>query len=187
MRMNKVTAILGRRGCGKTTYSVKFIKSYRTMHPDKKILVIDTLDHPLYREFAAVTPELVSRWKEPNIYRIFGSNMAEIFDCITNNFTNALILFEDAIKILDAKLQPEIKNLIIDSKQKNLDIIFIFHGFSAIPLNVLRYLDFITVFKTADNPKYRRQDITFYDELLPVWEKVMKDKSPYAKRTLQIT
>ncbi|NSW46459.1 MAG: hypothetical protein HPY79_11655 [Bacteroidales bacterium] len=184
-RINNVSAILGRRGSGKTTYVRKLIESYRQALPGQKILIADTIDHPAYKDVAAINTDLLSRWKKPNVYRIFGSNTDEILNTINTHLYNALVIFEDASKYIRRQLSDDVRAFILDSKQKNLDLIFLFHGFSYVPPEMFRVLDNITIFR-CDNPTYRKNDIVAFDEVIKAYEQVMNSNNPYEHATVRI-
>ena len=184
-RLNLVTAILGKRGCGKTTYTLALIDKYRQSHPDKRILIMDTLDHPAYGYIPTMTPDMMGRWIRPTTYRMYGSNTDEMLAAIANDLKNALVIFEDASKYIRKNLQPEVRAFVLDSKQKNLDLLFLFHGFSFVPPELFRVLDMITIFKT-DNPEYRRAELVAYEDILAAYSRVMKSPDPYIKETVRI-
>lgn len=185
MRINNVSVVLGRRGSGKTTYIRELIGHYRQVHPQQKILIVDTLDHPAYRDVPSIDVDLLKRWKMPNTYRIYGSHTDEIFNTIKNNLWNALVVFEDASKYIRRQLSDEVRSFILDSKQKNLDLIFLFHGFSYVPPEMFRVIDNIVLFR-CDDPSYRKNDIVAFDEVLKAWKKVMNSKNPYEHATVRI-
>jgi hypothetical protein len=184
-RINFVSAIVGRRGSGKTYYAKQVIQAYQAKHPYKKVLVVDTLDHPMYREIPQLTVEHLSRWSSPGAYRVISSDPDEVFASIAAYLYNALIIFEDASKYVRRELPPHVRRFILDSKQRNLDLIFLFHGFSYVPREMFRLMDAITIFKT-DNPEYRKKDIVAYDDVLANYKHVMASKNPYEKRTVRI-
>ncbi len=185
MRLNQVIAILGRRGSGKTYFAKQLIAEYRKKHPLQKILIVDTIDHPAYREISTINPDLLRRWNQPATYRIFGSNTKEIFQIISGQVKNGMIIFEDASKYVRRQLPEEVRTFIIDSKQKNLDLVFLFHGFSYVPPEMFRLLDTITIFKT-DNPEYRKNEIVAFDDVQTAYKKVMESQNPYEKATVKI-
>ncbi len=185
MRINNVSAILGRRGCGKTTYARELIRQYHEALPSQKILIADTLDHPAYRDIPAIDLDLLKRWKKPNIYRIYGANTDEILQTIESNLMNALVIFEDASKYLRANLSNDVRRFVLDSKQKNLDIVFIFHGFMFIPPELFRLMDNLVIFK-SDNPEPRKFYIVAYDQVKAAYDRVMKNENPYAHETVRI-
>ena len=185
MRINTANLVLGRRGCGKTTYTKGVINGYKKAHHDQKILIMDTLDHPAYRDVSTIDIDLLKRWEKPATYRIYGGNTDEILSVIQTHLYNALIIFEDASKYIRRSLQDDVRKFIIDSKQKNLDLVFLFHGFSFAPPEIWRLMDNITIFK-SDNPIYRKADIVNFEQVYEAWQAVMADPSPWANKTIQI-
>lgn len=184
-RLNLVSLVLGRRGCGKTTYILKLIKAYMAKHPKQKVLIVDTLDHPAYKDIAVIKPEMLKRWKRPNIYRIFGPDTDEILHQLEHNVYNALIIFEDSSKYIRKNLQDDVRRFIIDSKQKNLDLVFLFHGFSFTPPELFRIADALVIFKT-DDPNYRRSDLVNFDEIVKAWTQITASPDPYINKTITI-
>jgi Cdc6-like AAA superfamily ATPase len=185
MRINNVSAILGRRGTGKTTYVRKLINEYHNALPQQKILIADTLDHPAYKDIPAIDIDMLKRWRKPNIYRIYGSNTDEILQTINTYLYNALVIFEDASKYLRPNLDKDVRMFILDSKQKNLDLIFIFHGFMFVPPEMFRLLDNLVIFK-SDNPETRKFYIVAFDQVMEAYKRVMNDSNPYANETVRI-
>ncbi len=185
MRQNKVTAILGRRGTGKTTYIKELIKVYRDNLPNQKVLILDTLDHPSYREIPVINESLLQRWIKPSVYRMFSSDTDNLLNLVEKNYNNGLLILEDASKYLRRQIGDDVRKFIFDSKQKNLDIIFLFHGFQAMPSELFRIVDNIVLFK-CDDPVYRKRDLTNYQEVKEVYDRVMKHQSPYYNETITI-
>ena len=185
MRINQVSAILGRRGTGKTVYIKKLIEKYREALPDQKILIVDTLDHPAYRHIPVIKPEKIKYWASPSIYRIYSSNPESVMEEISQHLSNALIIFEDASKYIRYRLPDSARQFIFDSKQKNLDLIFLFHGFAATPPELFRVVDNLVIFKT-DHPQVRKNMIPNYEEVLTVYNRIKKSKNPYDNETVRI-
>lgn len=185
-RINYVNLVLGRRGTGKTWYMLReVIEAYIRANPAMKVLIVDTFDHPAYRTIAAIEPEMISRWKKPSVYRCYSSNTDDIMREVTTNLRNCLVIFEDASKYIRRQLPEDVRRFILDSKQKNLDLIFLFHGFSFAPPEMWRIADSVTIFK-CDNPDSRKQDIVNFDEIKEAWQKVMKSENPYEKKTVWV-
>lgn len=185
-RINLVTVVVGRRGTGKSTFVLnEVIKPYRETHLSQKVLIVDTLDHPLYRTIASIEPNDIRRWVKPNIYRCYSSQTNEVMKNITETLHNALVVFEDASKYIRGRVDDDIRRFILDSKQRNLDLIFVFHGFAFAPPEIWRLVDIITIFKT-DNPASRKKDLVEYEQIQTAWENVMKNKDPFYNETIQI-
>jgi hypothetical protein len=184
LRINQVTGILGKRGSGKTFYTRQLIDIYSQIHTGQKILIVDTLDHPSYRDIPSISLDMLRRWKNPGTYRLYGSDTEAILNTVQTSVFNALVIFEDASKYVRKNLQDHVRKYILDSKQKNTDLIYIFHGFSFVPPEMFRVMDNITMFK-CDNPARRRADLVNYDETLKAYEIVMKSRNPYEHRTVK--
>ena len=184
---NSICAIFGKRGTGKTLYlkgdrslNLKgFIKTY--LGKAMKVLIVDTFDHPSYRDIPQIRPEQLSKWKS-GCYRIFvrADQMPALCALISETVWNCLIVFEDAHKHQYNRIDRSVMRLMGDSKQKNVDIIFMYHNFGLAPKDLYRYLDYIEIFKTKDSPEVRKDEMPgYYDELKSAWEEVMSNKSPY--------
>ncbi len=186
MRINKVSILLGNRGTGKTFYSLELIKKYRTAHPEQKILIIDTLDHPDYALIASIEIKDLKAWRKPSVYRIYGSNTREIIEAIKQNVSNCLIIFEDASKYIGKLMDSHVRTMIFDSKQKNNDLIFLFHGFMATPPELFRISDTITLFKTGDHPRARKNEMVNFNEIVKIYDEVQSNKIAWFNKTIQI-
>ncbi len=191
---NTVSAIFGKRGTGKTKYVIGdnslglpgFIKSY--LKKDMKVLFVDTFDHPSYREIPIITPENLLLngkgqpiWKK-GCYRIFVrvDQMADLCNLISENVWNTWVCFEDAHKHQYNRIDKSVMRLIGDSKQKNVDLTFMYHNWALAPKDLYRYLDYIEVFKTKDHPICRADDMPgYYDEALKIYTEVKVHPSPY--------
>jgi len=186
-RINLVSIFSGRRGTGKTYFFLKiFLPIYTKVFPKKRVLIMDTLDHPMYRHIEKVKSSMLSKWRKTGgIHRIYGEEPDVMLENIEKYMRNALIVYEDASKYINANLQDSVRRSVLDSKQKNLDMIFFFHGFSYIPPKLLRIVDELIIFK-SDNPEYRKKEIVAYEEVKDAWEEVMKDPNPYAHKTVRL-
>lgn len=187
MRMNIVGAIFGMRGTGKTEYLKGnkslglpgLLKAY--LKRDMKVLIVDTFDHPSYRDIPIITQEQLEGWNK-GCYRIFVpvDKMPQLCNIIAEKVWNALIVFEDSHKHQYNKIDRSIMRLIGDSKQKNIDILFMYHNWGLAPKDLYRYLDFIELFKTKDHPAVRKDDMPGYYEVAErVYNEVKKHPSRY--------
>jgi hypothetical protein len=147
---------------------------------------MDTFDHPAYRHIPRINCAMLPRWRGAGVFRIFGECTDQTLEYIDKYVRNALILFEDATKYIEPNLPKEVKRFIFDSKQKNLDLMFMFHGFSYCPPKLLRATDNAIIFK-CDNPDYRKKEIVGYEEIKQAWTEVMNDPNPYAQKTVRLS
>lgn len=193
-RTNKVNLIAGGRGKGKTDYTKLAIKASNM----PKKLIVDTFDNPPWRNFKTwdhpewvnepipLIPELkyLKNWKK-GTYRIIVKDFEEFNQFIENNVSNALIVYEDATRFIGSILDPNLKSFIYDTKQKNIDMLFIFHSLVSIAPELVRSADTLTLFKTneghPDKKKYPWPDIPIAMDYLK------KTKDNFKKITIQLS
>lgn len=179
-RINYISLIVGRRGSGKTSYLKQLIKGY-----PKRVLIVDTLDHPAYRGYQIITPDMLYRWKS-GVKRIVISDLDEVLRQINDQLTNAMIVFEDATKYFRGNLPKEVIAFIYDSKQKNLDLVFMYHGFKKIVPELLDNANTLTVFKLNENIEKYEYKIPDYSIVQSIAQRVKNDKNPYANLTIKV-
>ncbi len=184
-RENRVILIIGGRGSGKTTLGKNVMLQLLNTNPEMYGLVVDTFDHPAYRSgFVQITPKMLERIKTRACYRVFGSNTYDIMRSIEANCFNATILFEDASKYIYGTIPDETKKFILDSKQKNLDLIFMFHGFGFVPPALYRLVDGIFLLRTNDSPLTRKALIPCYTQIEAAYKRILASKDPYPRESI---
>lgn len=184
-RINYVNLLLGKRGTGKTFYIINnLLPVYTKLHPQKKVFIFDTLDHPNYKQFKKIDFSEIPHIKKTGAFHCFSSDTDSILKQAENIY-NSLLIFEDSSKYLRRQIPDSVRRFILDSKQKNTDILFLFHGFSFVPPELFRIADGILLFK-CDNPAYRKADIINYNEVESAYNQIMKSKNPYIKKYVQI-
>lgn len=177
--VNKVSIIIGKRGCGKTTFlKEKVIRS--SVLP--KTLIIDTFDSLTWHSmeshnFPNALGERIEEIKEEEIYffrkgikRMICPRPERSFDLLAEYLRNTLVIFEDSTRYLEGRLQESVRNFVLDTKQKNLNLVFVFHSLSDVPPRLIKYSQSITMFKTLDGSvdrnKYSNPQIqTMFDYL----------------------
>ncbi|MBS1647366.1 MAG: hypothetical protein JST67_08495 [Bacteroidetes bacterium] len=148
-----------------------------------KVLIIDTLDHPSYRNIPVLPKSKFSNW-ENGIYRVF-TTREEIpklnhFINSSPSVWNTCLVYEDAYKHTSKIIDKSLIQLMADSKQKNIDIVFMYHSFAQAPPDLYRYLDFIELFKTKDSPQCRKNYMPgYYDFAEKIYNEVKKNPSPF--------
>jgi hypothetical protein len=183
-RINKVNIIIGARGKGKTHLMLSVLKDIGSV---KKVLIIDTFNHPKYKDFEVIEPQKVKTWLT-GTKRIFvkKSSFQIIFKEIEPILKNCTVVFEDATKYIQNKVSDQLLDYIIDTKQKNIDLYFLYHSFAAVPPDVYRYCDNVTVFKTNDTPTASRLKICNFEVVNQAWKKATAHKHFYNYVTVKI-
>lgn len=178
---SNVAVIVGGRGTGKTT----FVKTITDVSPQPKVLVVDTFHHPAYANWPQIDADSLHRWQSGK-YHLSGSNTDYYLSAIEKNCRNTLIVFEDAAKYVNQNPQLEVKRICLDSKQRNNDVIFIYHSFAEVPKSFLRWIDFVTIFKTQEVIESQKNRLYGYQKIEPVWQRVNKHASHYYNETVQL-
>lgn len=194
MRNNTILAVVGNRGTGKTD----FIKSLVRASQMPKRLIVDTFDSPVWHtmeswdhplgsreQINVITFDQLKYWKT-GTYRLFDSDTDQIMEAVDKDVRNTIVVFEDATKYIGSTVTKEVKRFILDSKQKNLDLIFVFHSLKDLPRDLIRIMDYITICKTGD--RYNSSLRNKYPDIVEEAHKeVMASPDKYHKLTLQIS
>lgn len=147
-RLNSITLFIAKRSSGKTTFTKQVIAAQ-----PKKTLIIDTVDHPSYRDgFELVEVERLRYWKKGNKRIIVSpASIKKDAEILSKYVYNTFIIFEDATKYLREDTPDTVFQMIYDCKQKNNDLYFIYHNFSNILPEIRFNADFITLGKLTED------------------------------------
>lgn len=191
-RSNEITMLFGSRNTGKTYHTHEIIAAVRKSRPRIKVVVMDTFDSPPYRkdyperfgeEFTTVSPrDLVSA--PAGLYRMFGSNFEEMFRAV-DKLWNSFVVMEDARKYLPTPLPRVIQRILIDTKQKNVDMLMLFHNVMHAAPDLWSLADKVILHKCSGVSK-RLDLVSDPDELNKAYTEVMKGKERWTWRAVRI-
>lgn len=185
-RINNFGLLLGLRNTGKSTFLKELIRIYSQVQQTQKILILSAIKQPAYIHIPVIDIDLLSRWKKPSVYQIYGSNTQELLEAIETYFSNGLLILEDSTSFIPKTIPKELRRMIIDTKQKNVDLLTVFHGFMSTPPELFRYADTITMFKT-DNPISRKDVIgSYYSDIEKAYYQIQNSKNQYENKTIKI-
>lgn len=179
-RENIIGALIGNRGVGKSTFIIQAIEA----HP-KKVLIYDLDDNDKYHKYQLIQPEQLGRWKS-GVKRIISPDTDFVFDSIVENVNNALLVFEDATKYIDGDPPKSIKQLVLASKQRNLDIFFTFHTYRSIPPKLLSWADVLEVFKTGEDISQFKNKIPRFEHVERAHSEVEAHKNKFYHKTVRL-
>lgn len=191
-RTNKISLFIGKRGTGKTD----FIKEQIDYFPQPKCLIVDLFDNPVWhnmkthahpewenREIKFLPPELVYR-HSAGICLTYSSDIEALEQIVSNHVRNSVVIVEDASRWYNSKLTRSQKIYLLNSKQTNCDFNLFFHTLSSVPPELIKYADYLTLFKTGettyDKHKY---PIPGFDQ---VFQHVLNHPSKYENWTIEI-
>jgi hypothetical protein len=194
MRDNIVSLVVGTRGTGKTDFIKNLL--YQSKIAFKKQLVVDTFDSTVWRNLKTFTNPAQENVTVPvlplanfphwltGLYRMFDSDTDLMMSLIQDHANNCQIVFEDATKYVGSKLSKDMKKFVLDSKQKNLDLIFIFHSLASIPPDLVRVADTLTIFKTNEGEPSK--DKYPFPSIPEKMQKVRDSKDRYCNVTIRL-
>jgi len=153
-RNPKIIVMIGGRGTGKTTLAKQILEN----HPSRRQLVVDTMDHPGWAHLDK-RHELadLQRFKSGSL-RIFGPMPRELIKAIRQHVKNSLIIFEDARKFTGNRISEDMEAILIDSKQRGNEILFMYHGYPLVPRSMGYYMDRLILLKTNILPNNSHKD-----------------------------
>ena len=183
---NKVWTIIMKRGGGKTPFVIggDWERGVAKMWLEKGMstLIIDTFPHPKYAHVPILHPDHYGKLSShPNIYRTICSikNMKKLFKQLKNVY-NTLIVFEDCNKYIDNFFTEDQIELIGDTKQKNVDLMFMHWCWGWASTDLLRFTNYFVVGDTPDSPEVREIYIKgCYENLMEAHRKVKAGEEPY--------
>lgn len=194
--INTISMLIGARGKGKTPFVIGdekvpiegLVETY--LDKNMKVLFLDTINHPSYSNFKRIEIDQFAKWKK-GVYRYWCSpfEMEKNLRLITPNLWNTLVVVEDAYKHQKNKLTPSMVNLIGDSKQQNDDMIFMYHTWKFVPLDLYAYLDYMEIFKTNRLPGKREEAelADHFEAVLEVAKRVNAHPDNYYHESIEIT
>jgi hypothetical protein len=156
------TMIIGKQGSGKTTFAKKLALKY-----PKKVLVIVADDfEPAWKNFPLVEMENVGKLSSGKRRIIYEPENKEFINDLKHRFAGGLIIWDDAKTYFRSqKSINELENMLIRSRQFNVEHVFMYHGLSTIPGMIWSYLTHLVLFATND-AHVRAKDRTFNYELM---------------------
>lgn len=178
-RLNKLIIVAGKKGSGKTTIGKRIAAAQK-----KPIIVVCTIDHPAYRDMPTWQVGDLKKWKGQSI-RVFNEKPLDIIREVKKHISNAFILLEDSREYLRGNLPTDIESFVIHSKQRNCDILVMYHSLGQVPLFLRNMYDDIVLLKTRD----KKQGIDKFDcsdELHQMHQRLIKSKNPFAVEIIQV-
>lgn len=194
-RINSCSIVVGARGCGKTDYEKRIIKA----SPMKRKLIVDLFEAPVWSNMKThddpagenhfipiIYEEDFSSWHE-GIRRMITSDMEKTMEFLVDRLFNTLLILEDSQRYINSRgLSKFQSRFIIETKQKNCDIITNFHLMKKIPEDLIALSDDITIFKTSENTIRPYQAEKFTDEIIAAWHRVKKTPKLFAPEYVEI-
>lgn len=143
--------LVGTNGCGKTTALKNIVRA-----KGRKCLVITPYDNE-WTEYP------LTNLSSPNDF-VFSGIKRHIFNPnrtmqLLQYFRNGIIVFDDCRAYIKASVQDQIHNLLMGSRQRQVDIFASAHGLTEIPPVFYTFVTDFVIYQTRDNPKRNRLSV----------------------------
>lgn len=146
-RRNLFMLLVGRKFTGKTTAAQELAAG-----SGKRVVILDTDDHPAYEGVPVLTLEELATWKGKIARVIIDADGADEFFTVMNRHqSNCFVICEDASKYIDPNVQRAVRAFIIDHRKRNFDVVFMFHFLADVPPYICKQFDKLLLFKTGDS------------------------------------
>lgn len=157
--MNNIGVIVGTNGSGKTTYCINLI--YDIISKYNRVLIINCSGEKKWdmisNKISVNSSPLFDGIKQIDLSEKYMSlNKKNRYIYLQRVFkfirycVNSLIIFDDIRIISNHNITDELKFLCVSHRQKNQDIIMIYHSFRDIQNDIVPHIKHITSFKTTD-------------------------------------
>jgi ABC-type Na+ transport system ATPase subunit NatA len=169
---------IGTNGTGKTTKLKELVSNLLKI---KRRILIVTPDDVEWNSIPFVNDrfkERISSYKGAR-RMIFESDTIQLID---QEFRNGVLIFDDCRAYLDAHTSKELHTIMVRRRQRDIDVIFVAHGFSDVPPKFFNFATFYILFKTNENIATRKNRINNYPILAAAQEKVnfeAESNNPY--------
>ena len=191
-RGNYIYLVIGGRDTGKTS----FAKNMLADAPFPKKLIVDTFDNPVWRNMKTynhpdrvndkipIMPHDKLELHRSGTYRMFGPETTILEKLVADHCWNSFVVVEDAYRYFDPKLTKPQKAALLNTKQKNVDIMYIFHFLSSVPRDLVKAANFITLFQTGEG-NYDKQKY-FQPGFASMFEEIKNSQDPHINFTLRV-
>ena len=169
-RLNKCFLFIGRRGTGKTTLARKMAEAM-----GRKLIIIDTDDHPSYVDIPVVTLEQLKTFSG-SACRLIESDIDQVLIVLNQYQSNAVIICEDASKYITANISKAARAFLIDMRKRNFDVIIMFHFLSDVPPYLCKQYDQMVLFKTGDNIQVSQHKFANWHTIVTKLKRILKHK-----------
>ncbi len=183
-RQNLCGLIIGRRGCGKSSYLLELIEIY-AQATNKPVIIYDTDDNDIYSHINTIAIEHIPALKK-GVYKCIDIDYKKFIAIIRWKCWNKLIVFEDATKYLQYAYE-DVYNTALASKQRNNDILFTFHSFRKVRPDFFDVANSLTLFKTGEQwTTTLTKKVPMSHLVKPVFDAVHKHPSKYYHQDVRI-
>lgn len=168
---SRLSIIIGTNGTGKSTLAVKLFSA-----SPRKVLVVDfDGSEPLWQqfEFIDITDKAaMESWTGGVRKTYFALYNEQTLPKVLEFFRNGILVLDDCRNYCKSSMAEGVERLMIQRRQKMLDIFALGHAFSEIPPRFYNFCSKIYLFSSMSSPAKRREELRDIDKIIEIWRRV---------------
>lgn len=155
-------AVLGKVGCGKSTISRKFARL--ALEQKRRVLVVTSHEEE-WLNFPMVHPRFPQRIATyVGGRRIVVHSRKAAYEAI-GMFRHGLLILDDCRRYLPTSQDDDVEELVISTRQKDVDLLVVCHNFEQLPPVFFTFIDYFFLFPTQGNLRRRKDYFADYDRM----------------------
>lgn len=164
--------IVGAQRTGKTSIAKLFADGY-----DKKVLVVCPDDYEeAWSKYKLISSSEIATLTDGKYRVIYDPKDKEFLSIIVDHYKHGMIVWDDSKVYFNTSQRVfELEAMLARRRQFNIDIFFMYHGFSAMPGLLWTYATHLTLFRTNDAFQRAAEKTLNYDEMVIAMERVKKE------------
>jgi len=166
-RKAKLVIVVGATGTGKTTWLINLCKQIGYTNALAYVSELN-IDDKVFKPFKTITElqAYTGGWaKLSDIDIEYKDLMQKVIGGKSTGYRNGAFIVDDAGEYEDEKVTDELKKLARMKRHISVDLFYIYHGLTDIPIQLFKYATDIVMFHTTDEPGYKLRKIPRAKEL----------------------
>ena len=153
---------VGKPGTGKTTVIRRLVR--RALENHRRVLVVTPHENE-WEDLPMVHPRFIERIATyKGARRIIVRDVKELYP-VLDLFRHGLLVFDDCRVYVPDRQDEKIRAMLISTRQDDIDLCAVGHGFTTVPPIMFTYATHFCVFATTDNVARRKNVVMDFDRL----------------------
>lgn len=169
MRERWFGMLAGSPGAGKSTYSANLVKGY-----GENAIVYKHKANIDDKAFSFLNEKTTGSWRQGATAgasvkcKIAGTQdeYIEFLRWVKTSYRNGLLIIDDATIFERDRLTKEMNELVTMRRHYGIDLLLVYHGLTLLPIEQFIFCNWVVLFNTNDNLKYKANKLPFYDQFM---------------------
>lgn len=170
-KRSRLSIFIGTNGTGKSTLSLRLASATK-----RKVLIVDfDGSEPLWQQFPFVDitdKAVMDAWTSGVRKTYFALYNELLLPKVLEYFRNGILLLDDCRNYCKPAMGEGVERLMIQRRQKMLDIFALGHAFNEIPPRFYNFCTKIYLFSSMSSPVKRREELRDLDRIFEIWKRV---------------